>query len=286
MMDTQWVKSVDKASFVQEVLEQSKTVPVLVDFWATWCGPCRTLGPILEKLANEMKGRFILAKIDSDHNPELARQYGVRGIPSVKLFMDKVVVNEFTGALPESRIRDFLDKALPSEQDKWVARGREAEERNDLEGALELYHAVLSAEPAHVAGLLGLTRVLLALGRIPEANETFARVKPRDQESVEARNLKAKLAFVGIPVVDQDSLAAKVAENPSDLAARLALGEALVAQEQYALGLEQFLEVVRANRTFQDDAGRKAVIRVFDLLGPGHPLIAQYRPRLSALLFA
>lgn len=285
MADTQWVKTVDKTSFARDVLEMSKETPVLVDFWATWCGPCRTLGPLLEKLANEMQGRFILAKIDSDRNPELARQYGVRGIPAVKLFVNAVMVNEFTGALPESQIRRFLDQALPSPADKQVGEARKLEEQGNLAAAEGAYHTVLEENPAHAAALLGLTRVLLASNRMPEAAEIFERLKPRDKESVEAKLLAAKLTFSSRSV-NTSELIARVRDDPNDLAARLALGEALVAMEQYENGLEELLEVVRRNRQFQDDAGRKAVLRVFDLLGPGHPLIAQFRPRLSAVLFA
>lgn len=285
MTETQWVKQVDGSSFARDVLEMSKQTPVLVDFWATWCGPCRTLGPVLEKLANEMQGRFILAKIDSDSNQDLARQYGVRGIPAVMLFVDGAKVGDFTGALPESQVRRFLDKSLPSAVDKQVQQAKVLEARQDLEGAVRLYQAALMDNPAHVAGLLGLTRVLLAAGRMEEAQASFSTLKPHEQESVEARVLAAKLCF-SAHAGDTAVWEARVADNPNDLAARLGLGEALIAQEHYEAGLEQFLEVVRRDRKFNEEAGRKAVIRVFDLLGPRHPLVATFRPRLSALLFS
>ncbi|MBF0296700.1 MAG: tetratricopeptide repeat protein [Magnetococcales bacterium] len=285
MTDSRWVVDVDGASFASEVLERSRRTPVLVDFWANWCGPCRTLGPILAKLAEELQGRFVLAKIDSDRNPDLARRYGVRGIPAVKLFIDGQVTNEFTGALPESRVRKFLEESLPSGADKAASQAMAALTRGDLQAAEAGFAAVLTQSPEHTEALLGLTRVYLDSGRMEEANATLARLPARDREGTEAKLLAARLAFAAA-AVDIAPLAARVEADPADLAARMALGEALVARESYAEGLEQFLEVVRRNRAFDDDAGRKAILRVFDLLGPGHPLIASFRPRLSALLFS
>lgn len=285
MTESQWIGNVDESTFGREVLERSRQTPVLVDFWAVWCGPCRTLGPILEKLAEEMQGRFFLAKIDSDRDPELARRYGVRGIPAVKLFVDGVVVDEFTGALPESQVRRFLDQALPGEADKLVGVARLAVEMADWDAALERYQAALAHDGEHAGALLGMARVLLELGRNPEAQAFLNRLKPRDREGVEAKALAARLAF-GASEVDLEERMARVAADPEDLAALLDLGEALVARERYAEGMEQFLEVVRRDRNFAEDGGRKAMVRVFDLLGPGHPLIPKFRQRLSALLFA
>ncbi|MEO5346800.1 MAG: tetratricopeptide repeat protein [Magnetococcus sp. YQC-9] len=285
MAESQWIGSVDGRSFEREVVERSRSVPVLVDFWATWCGPCRTLGPILEKLAEEMEGRFYLAKIDSDRDPELARRYGVRGIPAVKLFVDGEVVDEFTGALPESQVRRFLDQALPNEVDKLAGAGRSAENGQAWEPALAFYRQALELDETHGAALLGLTRVLLALGETEAALDALSRLKPKDRESVEARTLAARLAF-GAAQADLEVLEARVAASEADLEARMALGEALVARERYAEGMDRFLEVLRRDRTFGDDAARKAVLRVFDLLGPTHPLVRGYRQKLSALLFA
>ncbi|MBF0627461.1 MAG: tetratricopeptide repeat protein [Magnetococcales bacterium] len=285
MVGSQWVGEVEGSTFEREVVERSRRVPVLVDFWAVWCGPCRTLGPILEKLANEMDGRFFLAKIDSDREPELARRYEVRGIPAVKLFVDGKVVDEFTGALPESQVRRFLDQALPGEADKLVGAARTAEAEAGWAQALTFYQDALTYDAEHGQAMLGMARMLLTLGRAAEAEEVISRLKPRDRESVEAKALIARLAF-GAAEADLEGLAARVAAHPDDIEALLTLGEALVARERYEEGLERLLEVVRRDRAFREEAGRKAVLRVFDLLGPGHPLIRQYRQRLSALLFA
>ncbi|MBF0179812.1 MAG: thioredoxin [Magnetococcales bacterium] len=285
MTDSRWVVDVDGDSFAGEVLERSRRTPVLVDFWAAWCGPCRTLGPILAKLAEEMQGRFVLAKIDSDRNQDLARHYGVRGIPAVMLFIDGQVTNEFTGALPESRVRKFLEESLPSGADKAVTHALNALSRGDRNEAEAGFAAVLTESPEHAEALLGLTRVYMESNRMAEASATLARLAARDRDGAEAKLLAARLAFAAA-AADVAPLTARVEAAPADLAARMALGEALVARERYEDGLEQFLEVVRRNRAFDEDAGRKAVLRVFDLLGPGHPLITRFRPRLSALLFS
>ncbi|MBF0260923.1 MAG: tetratricopeptide repeat protein [Magnetococcales bacterium] len=285
MAESRWIGNVDGGTFAREVLERSRSVPVLVDFWASWCGPCRTLGPILEKLAVEMDGRFHLAKIDSDRDPELARRYGVRGIPAVKLFVDGEMVDEFTGALPEVQVRRFLDQSLPGEADKQVGAARLAEGASDWERAADHYRQALALDETHGEALLGMARVALELGDPDGARTALERLKPRDRERVEAKALIARLAF-GAAEADLDSLRGRVAERPEDLEARMALGEALVAREQYAEGMDCFLEVVRRDRSHGDDAGRKALLRVFDLLGPGHPLIRAYRQKLSTLLFA
>nr|CAX83913.1 Thioredoxin domain [uncultured bacterium] len=274
--------AVDGANFARDVLERSKQVPVMVDFWAAWCGPCRSLGPVLERLAGEYGGGFVLAKIDSDRSPELARQYGVRGIPAVKLFVDGEVRGEFTGALPESQVRRFLDKNLPAAADKLVLEARSA---GDARQAAELYSAALAEDPGHVAALLGLAGLLLDGGENEAAKELFERLKPSERESQAAKLLAARLMFSKVDG-DLAQLEAEVADNPGDLGARMALGEALVARERYAEGMDRFLEVVGRDRKFGDDAGRKAMIRVFDLLGPGHPLIGVYRSKLSTVLFS
>lgn len=285
MSHSKWVIEVAEANFQQEVLVRSTTTPVLVDFWAPWCGPCRTLGPILEKLAEEMRGRFVLAKINSDKNQTLAQTYKVRGIPSVKLFLDGKLTDEFTGALPESAIRKFLDRALPSAADRCAALGQQLEDQGQLEQATAQYQTALSLDTTHSKSLLGLTRIWINSQRMDEAKATLARLSNQDAESPEAKSLRAKLTFANSSA-DLNRLQAVVAENPGDHEARLALGQALVGAEMYAEAMDQFLESLRRDKLFQDGAARKAVLDVFDLLGPTHPLVMPYRSKLSTLLFA
>lgn len=284
MTQGKWVMEADQKTFVKVVLEQSRTVPVLVDFWAPWCGPCRTLGPILEKLALEMQGRFVLVKIDSDRNPGLAKQFGVRGIPAVKLVMGGQVVDEFTGAQPESVIRQFLDRGIPSEADRFADQGMMYEEQGDARRALAAYEESLRCRSDHPEALLGMVRVLWEEGREEEARAVMTRLDAKTAEGPQAKALLARMAFA-TGGASLRALQQAVAAAPGDLAARLQLGKALVASGQHQEGMEQFLEIVRVDREFEEDIGRKSLIQVFDLLGPTSPLVATYRSRLASLLF-
>ncbi|MBF0624444.1 MAG: co-chaperone YbbN [Magnetococcales bacterium] len=285
MADSRWIIDADQNTFAKAVLETSFKTPVLVDFWAAWCGPCRTLGPILEKLANELAGRFILAKVDSDRNPNLSRQFKVKGIPSVKLVVDAKVVDEFTGALPESKIRAFLDKSLPSKVDRLAEQGMQLARRGVFEEAMKQFKAALDLDPSHANALLGTAQILMANRKNALAAELLDRLKPADAERPEVKTIKARLAFQP-GAQDLNGLEWQVAATPDDLEARLSLGRALVGQQRLEEGLDHLLEVVRRDRGFQEDAGRKAVLQVFDMLGPTHPLVKTYRGRLASLLFS
>lgn len=287
MKKIQWLIDVDQASFDRDVLERSSDVPVLVDFWAPWCAPCRTLGPILEKLVKEMEGRFVLAKIDSDQNPELSREYGVRSIPAVKLFVDGEVEDEFTGSLPESGVRQFLDRAIPSPLDRVAQQASILADQGAWGKAEEMFAGVLEQNPTHAPSLLGMIRVLLNSNRETDAHPFFARLPPKTAESAEGKLLRARIAFSGGQAqTNLEELQEKVVVAPANLAARMALGNGLVKSKRYAEGMDQFLEVIRRDRTFQDGIGRKALLQVFDLLGPSHALVTEYRPKLSAILFS
>lgn len=292
MSESPWVVDVSEANFEAEVLETSKTTPVLVDFWAPWCGPCKALGPILEKLADEMQGRFKLAKVNSDQNPQLAQAFGVQGIPSVKLVADGQIADEFTGALPESAVRQFLENVLSAAPgggeggsgDK-LADAKLLEEQGELQSAADIYSGVLLEQPESHDALIGLARILHSAGDRERALEQLEKLDDAGKKNPEAVALLAKLSFDS-GGGDLGELEQAVETDPVDPAARLALARAYVGADRYEEGLIQFLEVVKIDREFEDQAGKAGVLKVFEMIGPTHALVKQYRPRLSALLFS
>jgi putative thioredoxin len=276
-----YVRDVDEASFEREVIERSRRTPVVVDFWAAWCGPCRQLGPVLERLAAEANGDFQLVKVDVDHNPRLSQRYRVQGIPAVKGFRDGRMVSEFTGALPESRVRDWLKGLVPSAADRLTAEARAAEERGDAAGAERGYRAVLASHPGHPAAAIGLARLLISVGRLDEASELL---RPYANDP-EAQRLAARLRFrAAAHDVDLQALRDRIEADPRDVAAHEALGMALAGDEAYTAALDHLLEAVRIDRR-AGDAARRAMLDLFSLLGDDDPRTRDYRQRLSAVLF-
>lgn len=279
---TEHALDVGLADFPQHVLEESKHRPVLVDFWAPWCGPCQSLKPVLEKLAAEYGGKFLLAKVNSDDNQELATRYGVRGIPSVKAFVGGEPVDEFSGALPESEVRAFLDRLVPGPAEELRAQAAELRLAGDMSGALQALADASRIDPAHIGVRLDAAEIMLDLNEADETRRLIAGVA--DDADPRVPQLKARLQFMGAAGEDEAALAARVAANENDLEARLKLAQLLVASGQYEPGMDQLLEIVRRDRSFEDDIGRKTLLSVFDLLGGGE-LVSRYRRRLSSLLY-
>ena len=270
------------ADFAQHVLEESKHRPVVVDFWAPWCGPCKSLKPVLEKLAAEYGGRFLLAKVNSDDNQELAARYGVRGIPSVKAFVNGEPVDEFSGALPEGEVRVFLDRLIPSPAEELRAQAAGLRTAGDLTGALQVLADASRIDPNHIGVRLDAAEIMLDLNEADEGRRLLASVP--DDADPRVAQLKARLQFMGVAGEDVAALTARVAANENDLEARLKLASLLVAAGQYEAGMDQLLEIVRRDRGFEDDIGRKTLLSVFDLLGGGE-LVSRYRRQLSSLLY-
>jgi putative thioredoxin len=270
------------ADFAQHVLEESKQRPVVVDFWAPWCGPCKSLKPILEKLAAEYGGKFLLAKINSDENQELAARYGVRGIPSVKAFIDGEPVDEFSGALPESEVRAFLDRLAPSPVDELRRQAAEAHSAGDAPSALQWLADASRIDPDHVGVRLDAAEIMLDLHEADEARRLIGSVPDDADPRVPA--LKARLQFMGAAGEDETALRSRVAANENDLEARLKLANLLVAAGQHEAGMDQLLEIVRRDRSFEDDVGRRTLLSVFDLLGGGEA-VSRYRRLLASVLY-
>lgn len=272
-------------SFKEVVLEGSKKTPVIIDFWAPWCAPCRALKPVLEKLADEYGGRFVLAKINSDENQEIAASLGVRSIPAVKAIVNGKLADEFVGALPESQVKAFIDRLLPSPSDLMCKEAGDliAAGRND--DALALLDQALSVNPKNEAARVGKVEALLALNRVDEARAEFAVLNTVHIDDNRVSVLKARLAFAGQPSEDPVQLEARIAANPKDLDARLRLARHYVQKQAYEPALEHLMEIVRTERKFGDDAGRKTMIEVFNLLGGQGDVVSKYRRLLASALY-
>jgi putative thioredoxin len=282
---SQWTIDVNEENFEAAVLERSSEVPVLVDFWAEWCGPCKALGPVLEKLADEYAGEFILAKLNVDENPNLAGMFGIQGIPAVKLFRDGDLASEFTGALPEPMLREFLTKFLPTASDKEALAAMALEAEGKLLEAKAAYEAILAADPNHGQALLGTARLAMNGGDNAAALAYLDRISIVADERKEADRLVARLNLQAGGAQNEAGLREKIAADPKNIEARFELAQALAGVEKYAEALKEFLAVVKADRTFNDDGARKAMIQIFEVLGSDDPLTDKYRSELAAVLF-
>lgn len=274
--------------FQENVIAASHRVPVLVDFWAEWCAPCRTLKPILEKLAVEYGGRFLLAKINSDQNQDIAARHGVRSIPSVKAFVDGQMVREFTGALPEAQVRDFIDALLPSPAEPLRLAALAARAKGDTEVACSLLADALELDPANEAARIDLAEIRIDLGEIDAAQSILDSLgdATRDHPRVNALRARLKLTASG-GGADPVALASRIAANADDLDARLQLAHALALAHDFRPALEQLLSIVKRDRKWQDEAARKSMLELFALLGGDaqyDDLVREFRIALARTL--
>ena len=285
MADDGPIIDVGERDFQHEVLERSRDVPVVVDFWAPWCGPCRTLGPLLERLATEHAGAFVLAKVNVDEAPAIADAFAIQSIPAVKGFRDGALVAEFVGAQPESAVRQLLAALLPTEADRLVREGESRSDAGDPDAAAAAFQAALAQDARHPGALLGLALLSATRGEEAEALRLLERIAPGGAVGREAERLAAELRTRADAVGDEAALRARVTANPGDLDARLRLGRLLAARGQYVDALPELLEVVRRDPRFADDAARRAMLDVFEVLGPRDALTERYRGALAQALF-
>ena len=271
--------------FEAKVIQASMQVPVVIDFWAPWCGPCQTLKPMLEKLAEEYAGRFLLAKVNSDENPELSQHFGVRSIPSVKVLYQGQLVDEFNGALPEGQIRAFLDRfALPDAGGNLREEAAALVAAGQLDEALAKLSEASREKPGDEGIRLDAIDVLMQLGRNDEAGQLLA--ADYTQAADRANALRARLALAA-GAADTTGLEAKLAANPDDHATRLELARAYAGQNRFREALDNALEVVVRDRFFDEGAGRKALLQIFEALGGSEQhddLVREFRRKLSAAL--
>jgi len=287
----EWIVDADATTFERAVLARSLELPVLLDFWATWCGPCKTLGPALEKRAREGKGRFLLAKIDIDRSPELAQAFRVQAVPTVLAIVQGRLVDGFQGALPDAELDAFLDRvaplgsAAPSRTQALVERARELAAGGRIEQAIGHLRELLRETPDDGRARLALAELLIDAKRPQEARLVLEKLAADETLADERKAVQAKLDFAAA-AGDLADLEAKARANPADLGARIQLGKALVAAKQYARGLEQLLDVVRSDAGALRDEAKKTMLEVFSMLGLEDKVANEYRFKLSLELFA
>jgi len=277
---------VTEQNFASQVIEASHLQPVLVDFWATWCGPCQSLMPILEQLAQSYQGKFLLAKVEIDSQQGLANQFGVRSVPTVKLVKNGQIVDEFTGALPESQIRTFLDKHIENESDQLMQQALTLYQQGEREAALSQMGQILQAHPDNLNNKLVYTNILLREQHTDEAKKWLDNLSAEAGDNPQVQAMQAQLEFIHIVdnAPDMATVQQQVADDPGNSEARYQLSAHAILQGQFDIAFEQLLEVVKRDRQFQDDAGRKALLKLFNLLGDSHELVSSYRRKLALAL--
>ncbi len=284
------IKETTTATFVADVIEVSRKVPVIVDFWAPWCGPCRQLTPILEKLVKAARGAVRLVKMNIDDYPEVAGQLGVQSIPAVFAFKNGQPVDGFMGALPESQVKAFLQRlAVPGAGEApGLEEAKELFDAGDAGGAAALYASILQADPENVGAIGGLARCYIATGDLLHAEQTLALVPPAKQNSEAYLGAKAALELAKKAGTNEDAAALEkaVLADPRDWESRFKLALALNARGQRQQAMDHLMEIVRKDRAWNGDAARKQLVEFFEAWGPKDPLTQAGRQRLSSLLFA
>ncbi|MBZ9558233.1 MULTISPECIES: co-chaperone YbbN [unclassified Modicisalibacter] len=282
---SRYIVDVDMSNFQQVVLEGSLEIPVVLDCWAPWCEPCKSLTPVLEKLAHEYAGAFVLAKLNIEDNQQIAAQLGIRSVPDVKLIMQGQLYDQFQGALPESQIREWLGNYLQAPQDAPASPEEQAEAAlaaGDPATAKAIYQQLIQDYPDYPDYRIGLASALVGEGEAEAAREILDALPPEHRDGAKARGVRARIEF-GEEAPSREELAALEGRDDSEAQFKRALRQ--VADGDYENGLEGLLALLKRDRAYGDDLARKTLLRVFDALGAEHPLTVAYRRKLFALLY-
>ena len=276
------------SSFERDVLEASLDVPVVVEFWAPWCGPCQVMAPMLERLEREYGGRFRLVTVNADTNPELVSSFSLTAIPHAVAFVDGNAVAQFEGAQPEAFVRAFIDRLVPNPADLEHRCAREALAQRQPLVAEQYLRNAIALDPSCDGARLDMVMILVERGDLEGARRHFGVLTSSafEQSTYAAVKTRLEAAEAASVLPSEEELSGRIALDPDDLQSRLAIAELAIGRGDYAPALEQLLEIVRRDRNFRDDAGRKGMLAVFEMAGVEQPeLVAEYRNRLSQLLF-
>lgn len=286
MLDSEFIVDVNTDAFEAQVLKASFQQPVLVDFWAPWCGPCKSLTPVLEKLAHEYAGAFVLAKINTDEEQMLAAQVGVRSLPTVVLIKEGQLLDQFSGALPEGDVRKFLDQHIEKPAASPEEMIQELLTAGKYKQAIKMLRKASAAEPDNTKLKIMLAGALLQSGAAKETKELLDALPQAERESVDAKAIFARIRFAEIVenAPDKATLEERIASNPDDLKAHYLLGARCLLAGDFASALEYFFTIMQRDRTFEDDLGRRSLVDALSIIDD-KTLVTKYRQRLTSYLF-